>query len=291
MWCLVGVAMDGSKLGVVGWAWGGVGGILATVTLLVAIREPVFADVDRAAREPLVTSAEVEELQALATKKPRAAASAGSLGGQKPDVFPNPFDDKKPAGGDDRPVLPGQDVRDAQNAMELKLRRNDLKGALAALEQLVELDPKAPKDPKVRESIVDLTQRLTLLTTGEPERMFSMLAQKMGTTGIDILYQLVTTKGGSRAAKLAESLLLQEEVLDRGSPALQVAWKLRRAKTCDARKALFPDAAKDGDSRTLGQLYILDRQCSRRRPDPGCCSEKDPELKATMDALKARGFQ
>jgi hypothetical protein len=287
------VATIGGKLGAVGWAWGGLGTLVATVTLLVAVRDPVFADVDRGMREPVVSSAEVEELQALAaSKKPRSASSAGSLGGQKPDVFPNPFGgDKKPATDDDTAVLPGQDVRDAQNEMELKLRRNDLKGALGALEKLVELDPKAPKDPKIRESIVELTQRLTLLTTGEPERMFGMLAKKMGTTGIDILYQLVTTKGGSRAAKLAESLLLQDEVLERGSPALQVAWKLRRAKTCEARKAIFPDAAKDGDGRTLGQLYILDRMCGRRRRDPGCCAEKDPELKNTMDALKARGFQ
>ncbi|HTJ84571.1 MAG TPA: hypothetical protein VL400_22785 [Polyangiaceae bacterium] len=286
-------AADSSKPGVVGLAWGGIGVIVATVVVMVGVRDPVFASVDRAPK--VAASDDAGAARAgdddASRARPKTTGTAGSMGGTKPDVFPNPFGGGTSDDKSDVAPLPGQATRELAGSIDAKLRKNDLKGALDSLEKLVDTDKDAIKDPSVRESIVDLSQRVTLLTHGEPERMFGLLAKKMGTTGIDILYQLVTTKGGSRAAKLAEALLLEEDILERGSPAVQVAWKLRRAKGCEDKKALFGDAAKNGDGRTLGQLYLLNRSCNRRRRDPSCCLEKDKDLDATMDAIKARGFQ
>jgi len=269
---------------IVGLVWGGIGVMFVTVVALVVMRSPVFPALERAARVAALEEGATDRDDDGGAKS-HAASSAGATGGSKADAFPFGGDKSAPI------VLPGQATRDLQNQISQKLRKNDLKGALDALEQLVDADKDAIKDSNVRATIVELSQRVTLLTHGEPERMFGLLAKKMGTTGIDILYQLVTTKGGSRAAKLAEQLLLEDEILERGSDAMQVAWKLRRAKGCPEKKALFDDAAKYGDSRTLGQLFLLNRSCSRRRRDPSCCLEKDKELDATIDALKARGIQ
>ena len=105
----------------------------------------------------------------------------------------------------------------------------------------------------------------------------------MGEPGIDILYYLVTAKGSSDAARLAGDLLKRPEVAARGSKAMQIAWAMRNAKGCDAKRALFGKAKDDGDGRTFGQLALLDRPCGRRRrADPSCCLPNDPELNLQM---------
>jgi len=61
---------------------------------------------------------------------------------------------------------------------------------------------------------------------------------------------------------------------------------LRSARDCDQKKALFPRAQTDGDGRTLGQLQLLNRRCGRHAT--ACCLQNDPDLRQTMDAIKAR---
>jgi hypothetical protein len=100
----------------------------------------------------------------------------------------------------------------------------------------------------------------------------------MGTAGPDLLYELLTTRGGSKAAKRADELLRDEAVRSRGSPAMRVAYDLRTAKTCDAKRALYERAGEEGDRRALGQLHVLSRECG----------SSDPKLKAAIEALKKR---
>jgi hypothetical protein len=138
----------------------------------------------------------------------------------------------------------------------------------------------------VRADIVELSMRVMLLTGGEPDRVFDMIATKMDTTGMDILYELLTTRGGSRAAARAEELLRDEKVRSRGTPAARIAYDLRVAQGCSDKKALFERAKEDGDGRTLGQLQLLNHRCRRR--SGGCCLENDPELREAIDTLKAR---
>jgi hypothetical protein len=158
--------------------------------------------------------------------------------------------------------------------------------ATEALARLLEADPKAAEDREVRGDIVELSMRVMLLAGGEPDRVFEMISGKMGTAGIDILYELLTTRGGSRAAARAEDLLQDEKVRGRGTPALRIAYDLRQTHDCDQKKALFPRAKADGDGRALGLLQLVNRRCGRRANI--CCLQNDPELREAMDTIKAR---
>lgn len=165
------------------------------------------------------------------------------------------------------------------------LRIGQLTTAVTSLERLLSVEPAAAEDRELRDAIVDLTQRITLVEGPAPDRLFELIAHKMGTTGGDLLYELLTTKGGSRAAKRADALLRDAALRDRGTPAMRIAYDLREAKRCDDKIALFPRAASDGDNRTLGQLQLLSRSC-RRAED--CCLQNDPRLRVAMEAIKTR---
>jgi hypothetical protein len=215
------------------------------------------------------------------TARPEASVGASAVASKAKD--------------DEIPLVIGEtaEVRAAQDAFAHKLRINDLKGAVPALQQLLAVQPEAAKDAGTRERIVDLAVRIMFVQGSEPDVVFTLIATKMGKTGIDILYQLATTKGGSRAAKYAEALLDDTRVIGtRGSDAVQIAWELRRTTDCEAKKKLFERAGKVGDSRTLGQLHLMNNSCKGRRRMPNaCCFDKDPGLVAALEAMKARGLQ
>jgi hypothetical protein len=177
-------------------------------------------------------------------------------------------------------------------ARELRARLRDevlnrrIKDSVATLKQLLDADPRAPEDADVRRDIVELSMRVMLVEGSEPEAVFDLITNRTGTVGADILYELLTTRGGSRAARRAEELLATEAVRAKGTPAMRVAYDMRTAKGCDAKIALFDRAKTEGDSRTLGQLQLMNRSCGRRGGE--CCLHNDPKLKETIEALKAR---
>jgi hypothetical protein len=181
---------------------------------------------------------------------------------------------------------PSGDARELRSDLRKDVQFGRYGSATDVLARLLEADPDAPKDSEVRGDIVELSMRVMLLTGGEPDRVFEMISTKMDTTGVDILYELLTTRGGSRAAARAEELLRDEKVRSRGTPAVRIAYELRVAQGCSDKKALFDRAKSDGDGRTLGQLQLLNRRCRRRSGN--CCLENDPELRDAIDTLKAR---
>jgi hypothetical protein len=181
---------------------------------------------------------------------------------------------------------PAADAREARAALRRELQLGRYGTATEALARLVEVDPRAAEDGEVRADIVELAMRVMLLTGNEPDRVFEMIAGKIGTTGIDILYELLTTRGGSRAASRAEEVLQDEKVRARGTPALRIAYDLRQTHDCEAKKALFHRAKADGDGRALGQLQLLGRRCGRHAN--ACCLQNDPALREAMDGIKAR---
>jgi hypothetical protein len=154
---------------------------------------------------------------------------------------------------------------------------------VADLDELLSLDPNAAQDRDVRNAVVEVLMRLMVGGGENPDRIFEMLQNRMGTTGIDVLYELITTRGGSRAAKRATELLRDESVRGKGSPALRIAYDLRMSP-CNDKPALFERAKSDGDNRTLGMLQELNRRCGRGR----CCFPNDPTLRDAIDAMKAR---
>jgi eukaryotic-like serine/threonine-protein kinase len=176
-------------------------------------------------------------------------------------------------------------MREARATFEDAVRKRNTKGALEALEALVALDTDVLADPSVRANVVALSQPVSLLPGKEPERFLNLLAAKSGTRGIDLLYELVATKGGSRAARDSQLYLEDPHVIERGSPALQIAWALRKAESCQAKKPLLARASTDGDRRALGLLQMAKQSCRRGAK---CCDWKDAELDATLAAIQAR---
>jgi hypothetical protein len=216
---------------------------------------------------------------------PAASSTARAPAGAAAAVIP-PAATEKPA-----PAAPASPA-EAATERELRARfakdllQNRLKDAVATLGALVEANPRVAEDRQVRADVVELSQRIMNVDGPEPDRMFELLSKEMDTVGVDILYELVTTRGGSKAAKRADELIRDESVRDRGSEAMRVAYDFRTARKCEDKIALFDRAKDDGDGRTLGQLQLLNRSCGRRSGD--CCLHNDPRLKETIEAIKSR---
>jgi len=169
--------------------------------------------------------------------------------------------------------------------LEKQVKRGQYRGAVTSLEQLIALDPAAMDDSEVRALVIELSQRATLIDGDEGARVFFLLTERTGTNGYDILYELVTTKGGSRAAKRADGLLKEDETRKRGSGAMQIAYELRAAK-CSQKPNLFERAKNVGDGRAMGQLQLLNQTCGRR--NQSCCYPNNPALKEAIEAIRVR---
>jgi hypothetical protein len=180
--------------------------------------------------------------------------------------------------------LPGASSHALSTRFVEELEHGRYVEALAAFEQLAEADPKAARDRALRDRVVDLTMRLSLMNAPEGERLFSLITFRTGTTGPDILYELMTTRGGSKAAVRAEELLRRDEVRLMGTPALRIAYDLRTAR-CSQKSALFRRAEIEGDRRALGQLELMNQDCDQ---DEGCCMPGDRALKATIAVMRKR---
>jgi hypothetical protein len=258
-------------------------GLLATVVLIagaVAVRTPPHLALEQDVAEPSAAPS----VRAVAT---RATGSTGhSPTDHAPVAPPGSGAARSTAPPAEPSATPSTDTQEARAQLRKDLQLGRYPAATADLVHLLDIDPRTAEDGAVRADIVELTMRVMLLTGDEPVRIFELITQKMDTAGIDILYELVTTRGGSRAAARAEELLRDEKIRARGTPALRIAYDLRVTTGCDEKKALFARAKTDGDGRTLGQLYLLNRRCGRHAA--GCCFHNDPELKEATDALKAR---
>jgi serine/threonine protein kinase len=215
-------------------------------------------------------TAETEEAPAEPRSKPRAGAPAA-----KEALSPAP-----PASPEDE-----ASAREIRARIEKSMRVGNTSAFVADMERLFEIDPTAATDRDLRSAIVEVLMRIMMGDGAEAERLFTLIGTKMGTAGPDLLFELVTTRGGSRAAKRAEEMLRDEALRSRGTPALRIAYDLRFAKGCEERISLLERAREDGDRRTLGQLQILSNQECRRGE---CCLQTDPGFKPAMEAIKER---
>lgn len=254
-----------------------IAGIAATILLIVGaavLRPPLDDEGPVGPHGAGTASASAEARAALAT-----SSSAGAVG-EAPRGSPSGRDasTSKPASS--------PSAGEARARFERDVASRRLKEAAASFADLLEVDPLAPKNTDVREAILELAMRVTLLEGPEPDKVFDLIATKTGTVGADILYDIVATRGGSRASRYAEELLKDESVRARGTPAMRIAYDLRAAKGCEEKIALLDRASAEGDGRTYGQLQMLNRDCSRRNPE--CCLRTNPRFKAALEAIRVR---
>ncbi|MDP9034128.1 MAG: serine/threonine protein kinase [Myxococcota bacterium] len=149
--------------------------------------------------------------------------------------------------------------------------------------------PEAASDLKLDEDI-----RNAALLKDSQDDAFALLESKMGSRGIDILYDIGYGASGRQypqAALRAKHMLDVPAVRARASRALSVLLELREAKTCEQKHALLERARDHGDSRLLSilQPYELTRGCGfLGRTDCHPCMRKDHLLTEATSAIEDR---
>ena len=250
---------------------------------------PATAGETRAPAEASATSA---ASTTTATTVAPALAAWGSVGGpvglaeggaRDPSAAPPPPDagaaalsEPAAAVASAAPALhpePGREIDGADaptwhKRLRISLQTQSYARGADAILALVELDPTAFKRDDVRAAVLDVS--VGVATTSDEQRaqqLFDALANALGSDGIDLLYQIVSHRGGSRAASRAAGLLRQPAILARGTPAVRIAFEIRDA-SCGAKRELIARARDEGDERALAVLRTLrPPECS----SGGCC--------------------
>jgi serine/threonine-protein kinase len=151
-------------------------------------------------------------------------------------------------------------------------------------------DSNASADPKLEEDV-----RNAALVRESQDDAFGLLESKMGTRGIDILYDIAYGISGRQypqAATRARHSLDSQDIRAKGSPALAVLLDFRDAKSCDAKRALLDRAHDQGDSRLAPvlQQYEATRGCGFLGAlDCYSCMHKDKQLHDAIAAIQERG--
>lgn len=250
-----------------------VGGGAATFLLIVSAI---------ALRAPLP---DIEKRAIPAASAPIAGASAAPAGSSDP---PAALSASAAAAPPAFPPTQSEAGREAAARFTQLMRQGtQFEASVNVLDELLTVDPSAAARSDVRVNIIKLAQRIMLVKSSKaPERFFALVTDRMGPTGIDILFELETTKGSSLGAARASELLREDATRSRGTAALQIAYAIRHTRNCEELLKLLDRAQADGDGRALGQLLLLGRLCGRR--DSDCCLN-DQRFKDTLTSLRKRG--
>lgn len=124
------------------------------------------------------------------------------------------------------------------------------------------------------------------------QRAIELMQTRMGPRGADMLFDIVLNQPEFR--QRAHVALETAEVQRNLSPALKIAYDLNTAATCSAREALLPQAARDGDARTvtvLNQVTVKTvRGCGphKNKPCPALCAKEAPAIEQTLAIIRAK---
>jgi len=228
-------------------------GIIVVVAVAILVRPVPFEDLDGGAKAENRSGANTT----------RSAAST-SEEGEAPTTTAEP-------------AISSASSRELRAKLSREVRLGKLKDAVDAFEALAAADPRSAEDVDVRADMMELATKAEYAGGHEADRVFDTLSTSA--LGADVLYALVTGKGGSKAATRAGALLKQEEVRKRASAATRIAFDMWAAKSCPEKAALLDRARDEGDGRTLGWLQAMGR---------GCQMSNDPKLQEATDAIKSR---
>jgi eukaryotic-like serine/threonine-protein kinase len=160
--------------------------------------------------------------------------------------------------------------------------------AMSTIGRLVDLDNKAIDDDDVQDAIFAAAQGQADMA----DAAFSLMEDKLGSKGAELLYDLSTTKGvNARTTSRAKQSLAKPELRAKVGPALQVALDLKSAKGCEAKRALLPRLKAEGDRRALAILKPLQdsRGCGFMGfADCWPCLHRDGQLTATIAEIAER---
>ena len=166
-----------------------------------------------------------------------------------------------------------------RNAVDTK----DWASGTRAFLALAEIDAPAFDEPGLRGNVVAVGAGIAFEGNELADKMFDTMANKLGARGPDLLFEIVRSRGATRAAHRAINLLRRPDVIGRATPAMRLAFDLKMAP-CNQKPKFFDAAVLEGDARSLVQLEVLkDQPCKRK--DPCCFREnKSPHRSDPKDA-------
>ncbi|WP_437742815.1 protein kinase [Sorangium sp. So ce1504] len=196
---------------------------------------------------------------ALATSEPTPADAAAV-----PET-PAPTAQAPEAAAPAAPDAPAEPPPDeaARKALTDAVRARRWVKASDAIQQLAERDPTALRERAL--AIAARNVAIAIAKTGEQhaDKVFEALSSRFGTAGIDVLYEIVETRGRSTPATRAAKLLRDPEIAARGTPAVRISFELRDA-TCGEKLPFLERAVSEGDERTLVVLETTVRPCYKK---------------------------
>ncbi|WP_437724066.1 protein kinase domain-containing protein [Sorangium sp. So ce861] len=196
---------------------------------------------------------------ALATSEPAPADAAAAPEASGPTAAaPEDAAQASPA-APEAPAEPPPDEATRKALTDAARARRWVKAA-EALNLLAERDPTALRERPI--AIAARNLAIAISKTGEElaDQVFDALARRFGTAGLDVLYEIVETRGRSTPATRAAKLLRDPEVAARGTPAVRISFELRDA-TCGEKMPFLDRAVSEGDQRTLVVLETAVRPC------------------------------
>ena len=130
-------------------------------------------------------------------------------------------------------------------------RSTGLTDAMAIMQRLFDVAPEETRDSELRFLV-----RKAANVPGETSILaFSTMVEHMGSAGPDQLYEIMITN--PRLYKHADELIASDDVQALATPALKVAYELRKAPNCAARLPMLDRAAELGDVRAVQILSPL----------------------------------
>ncbi|WP_437570100.1 protein kinase domain-containing protein [Sorangium sp. So ce542] len=196
---------------------------------------------------------------ALATSEPAPADAAAAPEASGPTASAPEDAAQAPPAAPEATAEPPPDEATRKALTDAARARRWVKAA-EALNLLAERDPTALRERPV--AIAARNLAIAISKTGEElaDQVFDALARRFGTAGLDVLYEIVETRGRSTPATRAAKLLRDPEVAARGTPAVRISFELRDA-TCGEKMPFLDRAVSEGDQRTLVVLETAVRPC------------------------------
>jgi tRNA A-37 threonylcarbamoyl transferase component Bud32 len=160
--------------------------------------------------------------------------------------------------------------------------------AMAVAKRLFVVSPEARQDPDMKVLVTRGAE-----TPGEAGKLaFELMVEHMGAAGPDLLYEIMLTRPSVTAR--ARQYLEQPAIRDKATPALKIAYDLRKADDCEARLPLLGRAAQLGDERALAVLQPLvkgtKKGCGKWKnlPCAAPCAAQASEYQKTISSIARR---
>ncbi|AKT38354.1 serine/threonine-protein kinase [Chondromyces crocatus] len=130
---------------------------------------------------------------------------------------------------------------------------------------LLEREPGALRERPIAVAAREVAAAIGRVDGELTDRVFDALARRAGSEGLDVLYEVMASRGTTPPARRAAALLRDPEITLRSTPTMQVALDLRLAR-CRDKLGLLERAVEEGDRRALVALEANVKFCFQKHP-------------------------